>query len=100
MKKYFLYKLIYNFLIFLKLKKKPKECLHDEYCPIYLAFLGKYSENNPEKLKYCKNSEGQYCTKYRLVAGKDWKKMKIEKRLQFIKDLQLIEFIEKLKIKP
>ena len=95
---YLIQKGLYKILLFLGIKKKPTECLNDEYCPVYLAYLGKYP-NEPSKVKYCKNSKGQYCTKYRLLADEDWKKMKIEKRIQYLKDLQIIDFIENIKDK-
>lgn len=40
-----------------------EECKHDEYCPLYLSYLGE----NIDDLKYCRNSNNQYCTKYRLL---------------------------------
>jgi hypothetical protein len=32
-----------------------EECKHDEYCPLYLSYLGE----NLDELKYCKNSNNQ-----------------------------------------
>ena len=75
-------------------KKKQKECKQDEYCPIYLSYLGKYGEHSKE-VKLCKNPNKQYCTKYRLVDQTEWKKMSLEQKYKTIIDMGLIEFIDK-----
>ena len=75
--------------------KPQKECLLDEYCPIYLAYLGKYEKD----LKFCKNTNEHYCTKYRLIAPDAWVNMTKDERKDVMKDLKLIEFIENIKDK-
>lgn len=70
---------------------EEKECKHDEYCPLYLSFLG---ENN-EDIKYCKNSNNQYCIKYRLINDDDeWKKLPKDEKLKIIQKINLINFIK------
>lgn len=80
---------IFNFF-----KKKKKECKHDEYCPIYLSYVNKYGENSKE-VKHCKNSNKQYCTKYRLIDETEWKKTGYDEKIKIVKDMKLIEFIDK-----
>lgn len=70
-----------------------KECKNDEYCPIYLSHADKYGEKS-EHVKYCKNSNKQYCTKYRLIEETEWKKLDKDQKLKVIKDMNLIEFID------
>lgn len=79
--------------IFNIFKKKEKECKHDEYCPIYLAYVDNYGKNSKE-VKHCKNSNQQYCTKYRLIDEKEWKNLGYDAKLKIIKDMKLIEFID------
>lgn len=76
--------------------QERKECKHDEYCPIYLSYLNKYKDGS-EEVKYCKNSNKQYCTKYRLIDQTEWKKLNIEEKLEIIREMNLIEFIDKEK---
>jgi hypothetical protein len=80
--------------LFKKDKQDEKDCKHDEYCPIYLSYLDKYNSTS-SKLKYCKNSNKQYCTKYRLLDQTEWKKLNEEEKLNIIKEMHLIEFIDK-----
>ena len=83
------------FNIFKKEKNKQEEyCDQDEYCPIYLSYLGKYGENSKE-IKYCKNPNKHYCEKYRLVDQTEWKKMNTDEKMKLVKDINLIEFINK-----
>jgi len=87
--------------IIIKIKKilsifnKKKNCEHDEYCPIYLSYLSKYKDNKHKKLKYCKNSNVQYCKKYKLLNEDNWKKLDTKERLKIIKETELINFLEK-----
>jgi hypothetical protein len=75
-------------------KKEKKDCKHDEYCPIYLSYLDKYNLTL-SKLKYCKNSNKQYCTKYRLIDQTEWKKMSKDEKINIIRKMHLIEFVDK-----
>jgi len=69
-------------------KKKPIhiECDQYEYCPTYLAYLGKYGKDSDE-IKLCKNSESKYCTKYHLINQTKWIDMTEEERMKLIKDV-------------
>ena len=71
-----------------------KECAHDEHCPIYLSYLGKYGEHS-EEVKLCKNPNTQYCKKYQLINQTDWEQMTIEEKLKVVKDMNIIEYIDK-----
>ena len=73
--------------------KKTKECKQDEYCPIYLSYLGKY-EDYSEEIKLCKNPNKQYCKKYRLIDQTEWKKLETEEKIKIVKDMCLIEFVD------
>lgn len=68
-----------------------EECKHDEYCPLYLSYLGE----NIDDTKYCKNSNNQYCTKYRLLNEDEWKKLPKEEKLNIIQKMNLFNFIKK-----
>lgn len=72
--------------IFEILNNNNKICEHNEYCSIYLSYLGKYGENS-EEVKYCKNSNDQFCTKYSLVDPEEWEKMTQGEKLDLIKKL-------------
>ena len=80
--------------IFNIFKKKKKICKTDEYCPIYLSYLDKYKENSKE-IKYCKNPDKQYCSKYRLIDQTEWKNMSKEEKITLVKKISLIDFIDK-----
>ena len=69
----------------------------DEYCPIYLGYLGKYRDY--DKIKYCKNSNEHYCEKYKLIAPDSWKRISKEDRLKFLQNIHLIDFVENIKDK-
>jgi hypothetical protein len=69
------------------------DCDHNEYCPIYLSYLGEYG-NNSEKIKYCKNSNVHFCKKYNLINDTLWNKMNKEEKLKLLKDMNLINFIK------
>lgn len=71
--------------------KKKKECKLDEYCPIYLSYLG----NDETNIKYCKNSNNQYCTKYRLLNEDEWKNLSKKEKLNIIQKINLFNFIKK-----
>ena len=75
-------------------KEKKVECDHNEYCPIYLSYLGEYGESSKE-VKYCKNSNVKYCTKYNLINDKNWTKISTEEKLEIIKDMDLLKYINK-----
>lgn len=75
-------------------KKIESECDKNEYCPIYLSYLGKYGENS-EEIKYCKNPTVHYCKKYNLVDKTAWNNMTKEEKINLIKDIGLINFIDK-----
>jgi hypothetical protein len=77
-----------------KEKEKVKECKNDEYCPIYLSYAYKYGDKS-ENVKYCKNSNKQYCTKYRLIKDDEWKKLDKDDKIRIIKKISLVEFIDK-----
>lgn len=74
--------------------KKEKMCEHDEYCPIYLSYALKYGDESPE-VKICKNSNKQYCIKYRLIEESEWKKISKEEKLKVITKMNLIDFIDR-----
>jgi len=78
------------------IKEKHVECKTDEYCPIYLSYVSKYGEKSPE-VKLCKNPNKQYCTKYRLVDKTKWKTISKEEKLDIIKEMHLIDFVENKK---
>jgi hypothetical protein len=78
----------------INLFKTKKECKHDEVCPIYLAYLDKYNDNSKE-IKYCKNPNKQYCTKYNLINQSTWKTLSKEEKIKLIRDMDLINFIDK-----
>lgn len=71
------------------------ECEKDDYCPIYLSYLNKYENIDHSKLTYCKNSNKQFCTKYRLLNENEWKKIDKSEKIEIIKNMYLIDFIEK-----
>ena len=77
-------------MIFNIFKKKKKDCKHDEYCPIYLSYLGEKSEH----IKYCKNSNNYYCTKYRLLNDDEWKCLPKDEKMNIIKKINLFKFIK------
>jgi len=79
---------------FFKFFNKNKECKNDEYCPIYLSYLGKYGDNSKE-IKFCKNPDTQYCTKYKLINQSKWQKMTKEEKLKLLKNIDLLNFIIK-----
>jgi hypothetical protein len=84
---------IFNKIIKLFIKEE-KNCELNEYCPIYLSYLDKYGVNSKE-IKKCKNSNKIYCTKYNLINQTNWNKMTKEEKLKVIRDMNLIEFIDK-----
>jgi len=75
-------------------KKNETLCEHDEHCPIYLSYLGKYNEGSPQ-LNNCKNANVQFCKKYRLYNEDEWKKLNKVDKMKIIKDMYLIDFVEK-----
>ena len=80
---------------FLKCKDKNEVlCDHNEYCPVYLSYLGKYGENS-EKVKLCKNPNVHYCKKYNLINESEWVKLSIEEKLKIIEDMELLKYIKK-----
>jgi hypothetical protein len=83
-----MFQFIYNLFI------TKKECKHDEVCPIYLAYLDKYKDDSKE-IKYCKNSNKQFCTKYNLINQTTWKTLSKDEKIKLIKDMNLIDFIDK-----
>lgn len=82
------------FNIFKMFSKKPILCEKNEICPIYLAYLDKYGENS-KQIKYCKNPEKKYCKEYNLKNISDWKKLNRMKKMKIIRDIYLIEFLDK-----
>jgi hypothetical protein len=89
---------IFNFIknIFItETIENEKECKHDEYCPIYLSYLGEYKNENDKHLKTCKNPNKQYCTKYRLVDQTKWKTLTKEEKMEILKEMQLFNFVNR-----
>lgn len=83
-----IFRKIMNFL------RGKKECDHSEHCPIYLSYLGEYGKNS-KKVKYCKNKNNKYCTKYKLVDQNEWSKSSLEEKLKIIKEMNLVKFLNK-----
>lgn len=87
-----------NFIknIFIKeIKIEEKECKHDEYCPIYLSYLGEYNDKNDKHIKTCKNSNKQYCNKYRLIDQTKWKTLTKDEKMEILKEMQLFNFVNR-----
>lgn len=80
--------------IFNIFKKKNASCDKNENCPIYLAYLGKYDENSDE-IKSCKNPKIKYCKKYNITEPTDWKNLSKVEKMKIIRDMNLLNFIEK-----
>jgi hypothetical protein len=79
--------------LFKKTEKKIA-CDQNEHCPLYLAYLGKYGKDSDE-IKYCKNSNAHFCTKYSLINPNEWEKLSTDKKLKVVEDMQLINYIKK-----
>jgi len=62
------------------------KCEQSEYCPTYLAYLGKYGESSKE-LKICKNSDSKYCTKYHLINQTKWAGLTTEEKIKLVKEV-------------
>jgi len=73
-------------------KKKDNDCKEDEYCPIYLSYLGKFGDKSKE-IKKCKHSNTHYCQKYNLINQEKWSNMTKEEKIKLLKD---IDFFNKL----
>jgi len=69
-------------------KKKDIECELEEHCPIYLSYLGVNKDS--KEIAHCKNANKLYCRKYRLVDTKKWENLSVDKKLEVIKDMDII----------
>lgn len=72
--------------IFNELNKNKTLCEQNEYCSIYLSYLGKYGKDS-EEIKFCKNENDSFCSKYGLVDQNDWDNMNSDEKLELIKKL-------------
>lgn len=85
---------ILNYLVNFFKGKKEVICDQSEHCPIYLAYLGKYGENSKE-VKICKNPNKIYCRKYNLIDQNEWNKMGIKDKINLVKEMDLLKYIDK-----
>jgi len=83
---------IYNCLKKVNTEVEPTEveCSQAEYCPTYLAYLGKYGEGSKE-IKICKNSDSGYCTKYHLINQYKWNELTDEEKIKLVKNIIIKE---------
>jgi len=62
---------------------KEVKCEQAEYCPTYLAYLGKYGEGSKE-IKMCRNSNSDYCTKYNLINQTKWAGLTTDDKVKLV----------------
>jgi len=80
--------------IFNKISKRIEvECDEDEYCPIYLSYLGKYGKDSKE-IKFCKNPNVHYCKKYNLIDQTSWHEMTKEEKMKLLEEINLIKYLD------
>lgn len=73
--------------------KKDNDCKEDEYCPIYLSYLGKYGKDS-KKIKKCKNKYTHYCQKYNLIDKDKWYSISNEEKIKLLKEINFQEFLK------